>query len=60
MTKQLFKDTSIRFLILAIPYFSWFAVVAKNNYQAQTYNLNTLIVYPFFWAGLILIEILYF
>ena len=60
MTKQIIKHTIIRFLILAIPYFSWFAVYAENNYQGQTYNIDTLILFPFFFfAGLILIETFY-
>lgn len=61
MTKQIIKHIIFRFLILAIPYFSWFAVYAENNYHGQTYNLDTVILYPFFFlAGLILIETLSF
>jgi hypothetical protein len=61
MTKRIIKHTIFRFLILAIPYFSWFAIFASNNYQGAIYNLDTLILDPFFFlAGLILIETLYF
>ena len=57
MTKQIFKYSAIRFLLLAIPYFSWFAVFAENNYHGQTYNIDTLILFPFFFfAGLISLE----
>ena len=61
MSKQIFKYFTIRFFLLAIPYFSWFAVFAENNYQGQTYNIDVLILLPFFFfAGLISIETIWY
>ena len=61
MTKQVFKHSIIRFLLLAIPYFSWFAVFAENNYHGQTYNIDVFILLPFFFfAGLIFIEAIWY
>lgn len=48
-------------MLLAIPYFSWFAVFAETNYKGQTYNLDALILYPFFlFYGLIFLEAIWF
>lgn len=60
MSKEIFKYSVVRFLLLAIPYFSWLAVYAENNYHGQTYNIDTLLLFPFFFfAGLISIETLW-
>ena len=57
MKRAIFKHTLIRFLILAISYFSWFAVFAEFNYKRQPYNADLLILFIFFFfCGLIIIE----
>jgi len=57
MKKNVFKYTLVRFLFLAIPYFSWLAVYVETNYNGLTYNLDAFILYPYFLAyGIILLE----
>lgn len=47
----------VRFIILAIPYFAWFALFAEAGYKRQTYDLDLIPLYVFFFlGGLIAIE----
>ncbi|MGU3376104.1 hypothetical protein [Chryseobacterium sp. M5A1_1a] len=58
--KTIIKYILIRFIVLAIPYFAWFALYAEAGYKRQTYNLDMLpLDVFFFFGGLISIETLY-
>ena len=58
MKKTILKHTIIRFLFLVIPYSIWFAMYAEAGYKRQTYDLDKLPLYLFFFfSGLIFIEI---
>ncbi|MEG0927161.1 MULTISPECIES: hypothetical protein [Chryseobacterium] len=50
----------VRFIMLAIPYFAWFALFAEAGYKRQTYDLDLIPLYVFFFlGGLIGIETLF-
>ena len=58
MKKSILIHTITRFLSLAIPYSIWFAMYAEAGYKRQTYDLDKLPLYLFFFfSGLIFIEI---
>lgn len=58
--KKIITYILIRFTILAIPYFAWFALFAEAGYRRQTYDLDLLPLYAFFFlGGLIGIETLF-
>jgi len=57
LKKPILIYTVIRFLLLSIPYFSWFAVYVNTDYRGLTYNLDAFILYPFFFVyGIIFLE----
>ncbi|HCM34647.1 MULTISPECIES: hypothetical protein [Chryseobacterium] len=49
--KIIIKYILVRFIILAIPYFAWFALFAEAGYHRQTYDLDLLPLYVFFFFG---------
>jgi|GEM_PF-1955007 len=59
MNNNITKHVLVRFFMLAISYFIWFAMYAENNYHRQTYNLDIIPLNLFFlFFGLFLLETL--